>query len=383
MFRAKYTNWSIPLKLGILGIILYVIWVFNRSFTTPLLLGLIFATLTYPIFEFYVKKVFNFLGERRAIGISAITTILAVLGVITILINVVATQLIREVPDFARSSVSFAQSLPNNNELITAISGLGFSPDYVKDMLRNVETQVVGLGKSVGSDSNSSADIFNQANINNAFNFSRQTLNVLFNQLVYLSIFILSWFQCLMNGKKWLEHIFQLLPFNKNEVSNITNDFQDGVRNVIYANLLSGAIHAIACFIFMWIFGIPNMFLLSVLIFFIGVLPLSPSELGYSIPILLVFPSNPLAALIFALIGEAIILWVNYILIPKIIASGEEGNPLLILTSILSGISIFGLMGFIIGPLIIIFVQTLYRILMKRIDDEEIKILPKKQENQA
>jgi predicted PurR-regulated permease PerM len=378
MFQAKHSSWSNPLKIGILGIILYVIWVFNRSFTTPLLLGLIFATLTYPIYDFYLKKVFNFLGDRKSIAISAITTILAVLAVITILINVVATQLIREVPDFAQASVTFAQSLPNNTELVNTLSGFGFSQDYVKDMLKNIEMQVEGIGKNVSSDSSPASDFLNQANINNAFNFSRQTLNVLFNQLVYLSIFILSWFQCLMNGKNWLEHIFKLLPFNDKEVLNITNDFRDGVRNVIYANLLSGFIHALTCFIFMWIFGIPNMFLLSILIFFIGVLPLSPSELGYLIPILLVFPSNPLAALIFACIGEAIILWVNYILIPKIIASGEEGNPLLILTSILSGISIFGLMGFIIGPLIIICIQTLYRILMKRIDDEEIKMLPKK-----
>jgi predicted PurR-regulated permease PerM len=378
MFQAKHSHWPTPLKLGILGIILYIIWVFNRNFTTPLLLGLVFATLTYPIYEFYLKKVFTFLRGRKAIAISAITTILAALTVITILINVVATQLIREVPDFARTSVSFAQSLPNNNELINAISGLGFAPDYVKDMLRNIESQVVGIGKNVGNDSNTASGFLNEANINNAFNFSRQTLNVLFNQLVYLSIFVLSWFQCLMNGENWLDHIFKLLPFNENEVSSIKNDFRDGVRNVIYANLLSGIIHATACFIFMWIFGIPNMFLLSILIFFIGVLPLSPSEFGYLIPILLVFPTNPVAALVFALIGEAIILWVNYILIPKIIASGEEGNPLLILTSILSGIAIFGLMGFIIGPLIIIFVQTLYRILMKRIDDEEIKMLLKK-----
>jgi predicted PurR-regulated permease PerM len=182
---------------------------------------------------------------------------------------------------------------------------------------------------------------------------------------------LLSWFNCLINGKKWLSNIFHLLPFNETEIEQIKTDFRDGVRNVIYANLLSGFIHATACFIFMWIFGVENMFILSIFIFLIGVLPLSPSELGYLIPIGFVFASNPLAALIFAIIGEGIILWTNYALIPKIIASGEEGNSLLILTSILTGISIFGIMGFIIGPLIIIFIQTLYRIVIRRINAEE------------
>jgi predicted PurR-regulated permease PerM len=175
----------------------------------------------------------------------------------------------------------------------------------------------------------------------------------------------------LVYGKQWLNHIFKLLPFNDKEVKQITDDFQKGVRNVIYANVLSGFIHTIICAIAMTIFGIQSVFILSVLIFLIGVLPLSPSELGYAIPVLLIFPINPIFALVLAVIGELVILWTNYILVPKIIASGKEGNSLLILTSILSGISIFGLLGFIIGPLVIIFIQTIYSILVDRIGIKE------------
>jgi predicted PurR-regulated permease PerM len=371
MFKAKHNHWPIQLKLAIIGFILYVIWIFNRNFSTPLLLGLILATLTYPIYDFYLKKVFNFLSIKTNQMLSGITTMVLVLGIITIILNIVAAQLIREIPDFADSAISFAQSLPNNKDLLNTLQTVGISEDYVRETLQNLESQVESLGESYGADSNNASELFTQANINNVFNFSRQTLNVFLNQLVYLIIFLLSWFNCLINGKKWLSNIFHLLPFNETEIGQIKTDFRDGVRNVIYANLLSGFIHATACFIFMWIFGVENMFILSIFIFLIGVLPLSPSELGYLIPIGFVFASNPLAALIFAIIGEGIILWTNYALIPKIIASGEEGNSLLILTSILTGISIFGIMGFIIGPLIIIFIQTLYRIVIRRINAEE------------
>ncbi len=376
MFQSKHHHWPIQLKLSILGIILYTLWVFNSNFITPLILGLVLATLTFPIYEFYGRKVFNVFSQKYQHTFSAITTMIVVAGIVTIILNIVANQLIRELPDFANSTIQFANELPNNQPVIDFLNNIGISREYVTEILGNIDKQVEQFGRQVGAESPSTSQLFTQANINNAFNFSRQTLNIFFNQLVYLVVFLLSWFNCLINGKNWLNSIFHLLPFNREEIHNITTDFRDGVRNVIYANLLSGAIHALACFFFMWIFGVPNMFILSIIIFFIGVLPLTPSELGYLIPIIFVFSTNPLAAILFMMIGECIILWVNYILIPQMIASGEEGNNLLILTSILTGIAIFGLMGFIIGPLIIIFIQTLYRILIKRIEKEDNGGLP-------
>ena len=98
----------------------------------------------------------------------------------------------------------------------------------------------------------------------------------------------------------------------------------------------------------------------------IGVLPLSPSEFAYAIPILIIAQSNPLLALVLAILAELIVLFTNYVFLPRVIISGSEGNPLLILTSVMSGIAIFGVMGFIIGPVLMILVQTLYQILTKR-----------------
>lgn len=98
----------------------------------------------------------------------------------------------------------------------------------------------------------------------------------------------------------------------------------------------------------------------------IGVLPLSPSELGYAIPILIIAQSNPLAALILAILAEIIVLFTNYIFLPRVIVAASDGNPLLILTSVMAGIGIFGIMGFVIGPVLMILVQTLYSILVRR-----------------
>jgi predicted PurR-regulated permease PerM len=219
--------------------------------------------------------------------------------------------------------------------------------------------------------------ILNEDNLNRALNFGQQALNIVFNQIVYLILFYLAWYNALMFGDKWLEAIFTILPFKKNEKKVVTRDLEVGVRNVIYANILSGFIHTGACFLMMLLFGVDNIFIISLIVFLIGFLPASPSELGYAIPITIIFTKNPAAAVALAIIAELIILWANYLFLPKIILSGNEGNPLFVVTSVLVGIQIFGLMGFIIGPVIMIFINTLAQILLRRIRNEDMKTLEK------
>jgi predicted PurR-regulated permease PerM len=365
-------TWSSAIIYAIIAIISYFIWIFNYKFITPLTLGLIIATLTYPVFKYTHKILNNFKKINISQSISALITIIAICGIFGIFANITTQQLIHELPTFTNRIADFTNKIPNNEKIVEAASSVGISKEYLVQIVDNLNKQADQLTGMFGNNTTNTSEIFTQENINNAFNFGRQSLNVVFNQLVYLIIFLLSWFNCLVYGESWLKKMFSLLPFENREARSIIDDFQSGVRNVVVANILSGLIHAIVCAIAMWIFGIQGIFIITILIFLIGVLPLSPSELGYAIPVLLIFPTNPTFAIVLAIIGELIILWTNYLLIPKIIASGREGNTLLILTSIISGISIFGIMGFIIGPLIIIFIQTLFSILSDRIGSKEI-----------
>ncbi|MBC7472413.1 MAG: AI-2E family transporter [candidate division SR1 bacterium] len=372
MQTSQKKTWSSAIIYAIIGIIGYFIWIFNYKFITPLTLGLIIATLTYPVFNYTHKFLNQFKKFTISQSISAVVTLFFICSILSIFANITTQQLIHELPTFTTRIIDFTNKLPENTKIVNAAESIGISKEFLVQIVDNLNKQADQVAGLLGNGNSNTDEVFTQENINNAFNFGRQSINVVFNQLVYLIIFLLSWFNCLVYGESWLKKIFSLLPFEKLEALSIIDDFQSGVRNVVVANILSGLVHAIVCAIAMWIFGIQGIFILTVVIFFIGVLPLSPSELGYAIPVLLIFPTNPTFAFIFAIVGELIILWTNYILIPRIIASGKKGNTLLILTSIISGISIFGLMGFIIGPLIIIFIQTLFSILSNRIRTKEI-----------
>jgi predicted PurR-regulated permease PerM len=336
---------------GVLFIVL-VFWIFNYPFRTSLFTGLIFAVLTYPIFR--VCK--EFLASNLKIksqAISAMITIFSVGLILGAIINFVSIQLVNEVPGFARLGYDFVVNLPENTTLLKIANNFGIGQDLIRENTNNI---IKGLGFG------SRAEVFSSQNIARFLDFGQQFFNIVFNQITFLIIFLLAWFNGLLFGKQWLNLIISLLPFNETESHQIKHELTLGIRNVIYANIISGLANACLAFIIM-------------ATFIIGLVPLTPSELGYIIPIIFIFQSNPVAAIVLAVLIELFIAWLNFVLLPKVILSKSKGNPLFIITSVITGIAIFGVMGFIIGPIIMIFVNTLGQIVLDQINKEKAEDL--------
>ena len=357
--------------------IIFVLLIFNFTFRTPLLLGFIFAALTFPIFVKFSTRINKFL-PKFGVNIGAILTIIFISTILIVIINIFINQLTGEIKggNFGNLANNFLEKLPQNQTLVR-----NFGEETINNLAQNGKHQISDWTAKLNSPTERTLllrSFFASDKIDQtlsvgqtAINIGQQSLNIIFDFGLNLIIFLLSWFFGLISGQKWLSSIFKLLPLNQNEENQICRDLKLGINNVIYANLLSGLIHAVICFLIMLIFSVPNIFIFSFLIFMIGVLPLSPSELGYAIPILIIAQSNPLTALILAILAEIIVLFTNYIFLPRVIVAASDGNPLLILTSVMAGIGIFGIMGFVIGPVLMILVQTLYQILVRRENGEK------------
>jgi len=334
--------------------------IFNYPFRTSLFTGLIFAVLTYPIF----RRLKNFLAKRihiKSQTVSAVITIFSVGIFLAAVINLISIQLSSELPSFARQGYDFVIDLPNNPGIIKIANNFGVSQEVIRE---NTDNIIRGLGFG------SRAEVFSSQNIARFLDFGQQFFNIFFNQITFLIIFVLAWFNGLLFGKVWLDLVLSILPFNHSETQEIQHELTLGIRNVIYANIISGLANAFLAAIIMLIFGVPNVFILALLSFIIGLVPLTPSELGYIIPIAYIFNTNPVAAIFLIVLIELFIAWLNFVLLPKIILSKSKGNPLFIITSVITGIAIFGIMGFIIGPIIMIFVNTLGQIVLRGIKKE-------------
>jgi predicted PurR-regulated permease PerM len=324
-----------------------------------LLVGFIFAVLTFPIFS-YIKKIiqnkFKFIND----GICALITVLFVGVILGLVITFLSSQLSNEIPKFIQIALNFIQSLPSNEKFISTLSEFGISPENSRTLIDNINQNIRSRVEGALS----------VENLARAINVGQEVLNVVFNQILFFIIFMIAWFNGLLFGKSWINTILTIFPFEAEENKLIKKDLTLGIRNVIYANLLAGLLNSLAVLAIMLIFQIPGVFIVTIIVFLIGFLPVTPSELGYAIPLAILFSTNPFAAIVIAILAELFILWQNYVFLPKIVLTGTSGNPLFIITSVLAAISMFGVMGFIIGPTIMIFVNTLAQIILRRMEKE-------------
>ena len=109
-----------------------------------------------------------------------------------------------------------------------------------------------------------------------------------------------------------------------------------------------------------WIFGVGSPILWGVVMALLSVIPLVGSWLVlYPAAIIQLIVGNIFSGIGIILIAAIIISNVDTVLRPRLVGRDTGMHDLMIFFSTLGGISLFGIMGFIIGPVIAVFFLTI------------------------
>lgn len=126
--------------------------------------------------------------------------------------------------------------------------------------------------------------------------------------------------------------------------------FADVLGNALRAQAIIAVCNTILTAIGLWFFGVPNMALLSTIVFFCGFIPILGTFLS-SIPILLFGVQAGGLVLVFKLIVLITIVhaFEAYVLNPRITAKVLRVHPILVLILLLVGERFFGIWGMVVG----------------------------------
>jgi predicted PurR-regulated permease PerM len=121
------------------------------------------------------------------------------------------------------------------------------------------------------------------------------------------------------------------------------------LKGTLLIGLLKGALGALT----FWIFGIRSPILWGTVMVILSVIPMVGAWLVmYPAAIILIIIGQVWQGIAIFLIAAIIIGNIDNVLGPKLVARDAGMHDLLIFFSTLGGISVFGMMGFIIGPII-------------------------------
>ena len=149
--------------------------------------------------------------------------------------------------------------------------------------------------------------------------------------------------------------IRHFIPFKDREV--IVKDISNSTKAIIYGSVLVGFIEFVISAIGFYIAGVKSYLFLSLLIFLFAFIPgLGPAAVWVPTFVYYLVKSasyfTPITILVTGLIVSILI---DTILRTKILSKSANINPLIMLMGILGGIPLFGIFGFIIGPLVLVY----------------------------
>lgn len=169
---------------------------------------------------------------------------------------------------------------------------------------------------------------------------------------MFVLIFVL--YFMLIGGKKMEQYINDILPFNEINTQNVVHEINMIVRSNAIGIPLLALIQGGVAMIGYWIFGAPNILLSGLLTCFASIIPMIGTSLVWvPIAIYMALIGNWLQAFGLALYGALVISQLDNLIRFMIQKKMADIHPLITIFGVVIGLSIFGFMGIIFGPLLL------------------------------
>jgi len=206
------------------------------------------------------------------------------------------------------------------------------------------------------------------ANVNN---FISKIMNTVFSKLsdlllnlpavfLQVAVTLFVFFFAMRDGEKLKEHVKSLSPFSPDIEKSLETQFRGITNSVVYGQIVVGIIQGVLTGVGLFIFGIPNALVLTIIAVLLSILPIVGAYLIWApAAIYLLLSGNFWQAAGLALYGGVIVSWIDNILKPYIVSKRTKIPSVLVLLGMIGGLIVFGIIGLILGPLILAYLLVI------------------------
>lgn len=321
-------NFLLVILIGVL----FLCFLILTPFLTPLILAIVFAVVLQPLYRKILPKVNN--KESLASFVTVFVTIICILTPLTFL----GSQIFQESVQLYNSTTEEKSSQILVTTVINAVGNMS-------------ENFVPGTGKFF-TNLSANLDSYIKQGLVWLINHLGVAVSGISGLLLDLFIFIISLYYLLRDGKQLKRKIIQLSPLADKEDSALFDHLESAVNSVIQGSLLVALIQGVMTAIGFTIFGIPNSILWGTLTVIAALIPGIGTSLVLIPGVIYLFATgSTLPAIGLIVWGVVAVGLIDNILGPKLIGGNLQIHPLVVLLSVLGGISFFGPIGIFLGPI--------------------------------
>lgn len=169
-----------------------------------------------------------------------------------------------------------------------------------------------------------------------------------------LAITIFSMYYMFRDGRSLVAELRRLLPLQAFERERILDDTHDIIHATMLASFLAAASHGALLGLAFLAVGIHAALFWGVLMGFLSLIPVVGSALIWlPAAVGLVIGGHVVKGVALALLATAIVFLVDYVLRPWFISGRSQVGELVVFIGVLGGISLFGALGIVLGPIVV------------------------------
>ena len=307
-----------------------------RDFLMPVFWAAVLATLFAPRQRRHVAAV----GGRRSVA--ALLTLLMILVLVVAPVGLVGLAMSREAVAFHEQIQSGAVDLQAPLRFLERMAPVATR------YLDRFGIRVDAVGEQVSA----AAITISQFLASKALAIGQNVLQ--FGAFFALMLYLLFFF--LRDGGRLVDALVHALPLGDVRERRLLAKFAEVSRATIKGTIVVGAIQGALGGILFWILGIPGPVFWGVVMAVLSVMPIvGPGIVWGPAAIILLAGGEIVRGIVLVVAGILVIGLVDNVLRPLLVGRDTKMPDYLVLLATLGGLSVFGIAGFVIGPVIAAF----------------------------
>ena len=306
------------------------------SFLMPVFWAAVLATIFFPVQRRYVAR----FGGRRSLA--AIATLLTIVAVVVLPLALVGVAVTGEALQLAEQIKSGAIDLKAplrylERMMPVATDFLDRFGLHVDGLTERLSTAALGISQIIAA---------------GALGIGQDILNV--TALFFVMLYILFFF--LRDGSRLVATLIRVLPLGGERERQLLAKFGEVSLATIKGTLVVGVVQGAIGGILFWALGLPAPVFWGAVMAVFSVLPaVGPGLVWAPAAIILLALGAYVKAIILIAGGVVVIGLVDNVLRPLLVGRDTQMPDYLVLLATLGGIAVFGISGFVIGPVIAAF----------------------------
>ncbi len=329
---------------GVLLVVTVAVFLLLKPFISAIFVAALFAVMFLRPYNFFLK-----IFKGSAV-LSAILSCLLVTFTIILPFSIMAGLMGNEIG-------KVAYNVTNGNSSVTQES--------VKNFIdKAYEVEVFNISLSQLKSSVSDEEIANLAKnaVDKSISFFKETSQSVVNSIIWIFVMFFTLFYFFIDGKSFVKKIMQLSPLKDEHEEMLISKFVSMVRATLKGTLIIGVIQGSIGGVSFMIAGVSSPVVWSVVMILFSIIPATGASIVLIPAAIIMFITGNIWQGIFLMTVGIVVSFLDNFLRPKLVGNDTQMHSLLVFFATLGGLSVFGLMGFIIGPIIMALAIALWEI---------------------